>query len=525
MELTNTQTVIIDFRHTTTVPLPRYIQYDSNILKFIIKDKGKDADLSNVNKIVVSTKRPDGIITQRLLQADGNIITYNIGNEEQRVVGYAELTLQFFNMEKLLSSRRLKVYFGESLGAEFKDGAGYPILQELFIEVGEAVNQTIDAGNFALEKAEMANEAATNANEATQAANLAIENANVATADAQQATQAATDAANAANTAAQEATDATDAATRAAQTANSAAIKANDATASANEAAANATDAASTANIAATNADEKATLADEKAGLAQAKVDELSNLDQTLTQSIANANTATEAATEAATIAETQAGHAKTQGDYAKAQGDKVQDILDAGGAVVSVNGKTGADIKLTADDVGAETPQKAQEKANVAESNAKDYTDQQIENIPPPDLSGLATKEEVDAHLAETKQDAHVIANIKGLATALQNAEKNAKEYTDTAPEAMLRKTGRFRKTNSQKDPNIRTYLVREYRRKDGTLFVRSVLSDPNADGKPTVRTETFYEADGVTEIVADRIVFDIVYDADGDYKEEIPR
>lgn len=45
---------------------------------------------------------------------------------------------------------------------------------------------------------------------------------------------------------------------------------------------------------------------------------------------------------------------------------------------VTSVNSKTGA-VQLSASDVGAETPTGAQEKANTAESNAKDYADQEV--------------------------------------------------------------------------------------------------------------------------------------------------
>lgn len=48
---------------------------------------------------------------------------------------------------------------------------------------------------------------------------------------------------------------------------------------------------------------------------------------------------------------------------------------------VTSVNGKTG-DVVLTAEDVDAETPDGAQTKANQAEQNAKDYTDQEVSKV-----------------------------------------------------------------------------------------------------------------------------------------------
>lgn len=48
---------------------------------------------------------------------------------------------------------------------------------------------------------------------------------------------------------------------------------------------------------------------------------------------------------------------------------------------VTSVNGKTG-DVELTAEDVGAETPEGAQAKADAAVAAAKDYADQKVEVV-----------------------------------------------------------------------------------------------------------------------------------------------
>ncbi|GAC42265.1 hypothetical protein PPOP_1622, partial [Paenibacillus popilliae ATCC 14706] len=48
---------------------------------------------------------------------------------------------------------------------------------------------------------------------------------------------------------------------------------------------------------------------------------------------------------------------------------------------VKSVNNKTG-DVRLTAADVGAETPSGAQAKANQAEANAKEYANKKVASI-----------------------------------------------------------------------------------------------------------------------------------------------
>ena len=85
---------------------------------------------------------------------------------------------------------------------------------------------------------------------------------------------------------------------------------------------------------------------------------------------------------------------------------DKTQNIEVP---VTSVNGKTG-DVVLTAEDVGAETPAGAQVKANIAEADAKAYTDAHEQKAAP--HSGH-----------ETPAGAQAKANT---------AEANAKAYTD---------------------------------------------------------------------------------------------
>lgn len=159
MDVLNKQTITIDLRQTTTVPLPRFTQYDTNTIEFIIKDNGADADLNNVTEIVVNFKRKDNIVITRSLTAEGNVILYTLGTEEMLVKGYAELTLSFFNIGTRLTTKKLKIYIGDSLGPEFEGGEGIPLLQELFIEVASLVADTQDAANFALQKAAEADQA------------------------------------------------------------------------------------------------------------------------------------------------------------------------------------------------------------------------------------------------------------------------------------------------------------------------------------------------------------------------------
>lgn len=74
-----------------------------------------------------------------------------------------------------------------------------------------------------------------------------------------------------------------------------------------------------------------------------------------------------------------------------------------------------------------------------------------------------------------------------------------------------------------SNKDDTTRSYTIVEKKREDGTLAFSAVLSEPNAEGYFTVRTFTAYAEDGLT--VDYTIVYDIIYDADGDMKDVVRR
>lgn len=113
-------------------------------------------------------------------------------------------------------------------------------------------------------------------------------------------------------------------------------------------------------------------------------------------------------------------------------------------------------------------------------------------------------------------------------VATALyleiERAEKRARAYTDSAPEAMLMNMGRFGTVRSDKDEYGTFHIVKKSRTDDESTFRKSVFSNPNADGNPLIRTVTTYAEEGVT-IIGEPIIFDIEYDEDGDWIREVPR
>jgi hypothetical protein len=126
----------------------------------------------------------------------------------------------------------------------------------------------------------------------------------------------------------------------------------------------------------------------------------------------------------------------------------------------------------------------------------------------------GFASAEEFNAHLVDTTK--HITSAERA---AWNSAEANANAYTDTAPEPMQRNLGKFNKYKSGKDANG-IFTIVEYKRSDGTLFARSVLSGGTSP-QYTTRTITYYGTDGTTVLRTD--TFALTYDTDGDLINEV--
>ncbi|WP_205597794.1 hypothetical protein [Anoxybacillus sp. MB8] len=138
------------------------------------------------------------------------------------------------------------------------------------------------------------------------------------------------------------------------------------------------------------------------------------------------------------------------------------------------------------ASDIGAETPSGAQAKIDAA----------------------------IAAHSADNVK--HVTAAERA---AWNSAEANAKAYTDTAPEAMQRNLANFNVYKSGKDSNG-IFTTVEYKRSNGTLYARSVLSGGTSP-QYTTRTITYYGTDGTTVLRTD--TYALTYDTNGELIGEV--
>ena len=178
METSALQSVIIDLKKASVLPTPSFIQQDTNIIEFTVKDNGTDADLTNIGKIVVNYKRPDKAVITRLLSAEENKVVYTIGSEEMKVPGYGELEIQFYSADNLkrISTRRFKTYISQQIGSgDILEGdSQLTLLQELFVDV-----ETVKQGMADAELLRESNESIRQLQESDRQTNTTVAIANV----------------------------------------------------------------------------------------------------------------------------------------------------------------------------------------------------------------------------------------------------------------------------------------------------------------------------------------------------------
>jgi hypothetical protein len=166
----------IDLSKDVVFPIIKMIQHDTNILEFVVKENGEDADLSKIGRIIVYYRRPDKEEIPRFLKANGNKINYVIGYQEMKLFGEGQMELQFYSLDNLsrVSTKRFKIYLSGSSGTDLviESDKDLTVLQELFEEVSDLKTlaaQSTDIVNSEAERIE--NEEFRSANEDTRIAN------------------------------------------------------------------------------------------------------------------------------------------------------------------------------------------------------------------------------------------------------------------------------------------------------------------------------------------------------------------
>ncbi|CAG9608058.1 SGNH/GDSL hydrolase family protein [Pseudoneobacillus rhizosphaerae] len=154
MQTINKQTITIDLKRSTVIPLLRFIQGDTNQLEIVINDNGQVADFSNIGRIVTNFKRKDRKVISRLLtNHSNNKVLYQFGLEENQVAGESEIELQFFSIDnkERISTHRFKILLFASIGTDeiHENNGDLPLLQKLFVEVEELISDTDSASQHA----------------------------------------------------------------------------------------------------------------------------------------------------------------------------------------------------------------------------------------------------------------------------------------------------------------------------------------------------------------------------------------
>ncbi|MFD2681219.1 hypothetical protein [Bacillus seohaeanensis] len=489
MKTVNKKTVTIDLRQSTVIPLPQFIQNDTNILEFIVKDNRIDADLSNIGRIVVNYKRPDNHIVSRLLTPVNNTVSYEIGNEEMEVAGRGKLEIQFFSLDNLerISTKKLEVRIHENIGSSAiqEDDEDLTILQELFIEVGSVSDYAQEQGDYAKLQG-----------------NYAKTQGDYAKTEAQNVSSVATDVSDAEELRV---------------------TAENERVTSENTRGINESTRIDNENVRQSNETDRKNAESTRETNEQIRQTQEQQRQTNTAQAISDVETATANANEAANESQTLVDTYIHLGDYSSTttyvvnnevryNGSTWRCIQDCTGVtpVEGVNwtlvAKRGMDGTGSVSSVNGSSPDQT---GNVTiETFSGDYNDLiNKPNIPTsPDDIGAATTQSV------TDVDNKIGLLSDDVGAVDQRVTDHLNEYMPHDDEL-----NEYASDQDEKG----VYRVVDFKRPDGTLHLKSTLSNPDAQGKYQTCTLQFYEADGVTVALTKTWTFTLGTDGSFSAKE----
>lgn len=161
----NEQILKLDVKQQQPNKIPRFVQYDSALLKIELYDNGKLYDVSRADEFVVSAKRPDGSKVSGLAEYDGKFVTYKLSKQDLEMLGETDARLQIYEGRNRLSSLsfRYDVY-------EDYEAVGNPedvtLLSALLQQVRDALADAQRQGGYAENRGDFANAAGDFANSA-----------------------------------------------------------------------------------------------------------------------------------------------------------------------------------------------------------------------------------------------------------------------------------------------------------------------------------------------------------------------
>lgn len=165
MAVQNEQILKLDVKQQQPNAIPRFVQYDSALLKIELYDNGKLYDVSRADNFVVSFKRPDGKMISGLAEYDGEFINYKMTKQDLEVLGEVSARLQIYEGRNRLSSLsfRYDVYEDYETVGDINDAT---LLSQLLIQVRDALADAQRQGGYAENRGDFANAAGDYANSA-----------------------------------------------------------------------------------------------------------------------------------------------------------------------------------------------------------------------------------------------------------------------------------------------------------------------------------------------------------------------
>lgn len=443
----NTFILDVDFKKQNYVDTPLIRQNDTVTFIVNLLDDDEPFDLTHIEMYSLAIVRSDNVsVISSGSKTGDSQATFKLPKSSIAIIGSGKATVQLYSDSGRVStiSFDIKILKDPSDYAPSNDdktlielvlGDGPKVIQEAKDATQQALDVAEEVGNT-LDDMQTLKEETESVKQATEEERLATKAEREATESVRQLTEAMKNETEQVKNDAKSVKNATDVVRQATEQERLA-------TKSEREATENVRQATETLNT---------DMSQLKGEVEQLKADTETVKDDTVTaknqaeQATANANTATSNANNAAE-------YANTQGKRAEDAADAIDDLL-VDGAVASINGKTGI-VTLTAGDVGAETPQGAQLKANAALADAKVYTDEQLGDI---DFSDLASKQELTNHV-DDKDNPHAVTksqvglgNVDNVRQATK-AEHDALSQTVTthlAEKASLTKAGHVQLSNA---------------------------------------------------------------------------
>lgn len=153
MKTTKRISIQIDLAKETKIPLPSFVQHDTNIIEITIAENGVLADFGTIGRIVANYRRPDKKVISRLLTIEDGKAVYTMGAEENEVAGVGDVEFAFYSTDdtERVSTNTIRVLINANIGTDaiYDNDPQLTTLQSVFVEVKSNGDYAKAQGDYA----------------------------------------------------------------------------------------------------------------------------------------------------------------------------------------------------------------------------------------------------------------------------------------------------------------------------------------------------------------------------------------